>query len=310
MATVESSPPPFFRQGPSAFSRLLAFGSLAIFIMYADGKLGLIQPLRLTLATLLTPLQWSLVQPISWARAGSDFMAHTLGTYEETKRLELTLLESAQRAQQTEQLQLENQRLRELLDLRASHASTGIVGQILYDTSDPYSRKIVINKGLFHHVQIGSAVIDTMGVVGQVTQVYPAYSEVSLLTDGNQTIPVQNMRTGTRHIAYGDPLFLGGSLELRFVPASSDIQEGDLLVTSGLDKLYPPGLHVARVNKVDRRADSSFARIHAAPLSKQTGRHVLILNTAEAPAASPEASEGAAKSAPGGSPLPPPASSP
>lgn len=304
MATVESSPPPFFRQGPSAFSRLLAFGSLAVFIMYADGKLGLIQPLRLGLATLLTPLQWSLVQPISWARTAGDYLGHTLGSYDETQRLEQDLLKSAQRAQQTEQLLLENQRLRELLDLRASHASTGIVSEILYDTSDPYSRKIVINKGLFHHVLIGSAVIDTMGVVGQVTQVYPTYSEVSLLTDGNQTIPVQNVRTGTRHIAYGDPLFLGGSLELRFVPASSDILEGDLLVTSGLDKLYPPGLHVARVNKVDRRADSSFARIHAAPLSKQTGRHILILNSAEAQTSPPATSEAAAKSPPTAAPLP------
>jgi rod shape-determining protein MreC len=104
-------------------------------------------------------------------------------------------------------------------------------------------------------------------------------SEVTLLIDRDQAIPVLNVRTGARSVAYGDPVAgLGGGMELRFTPGNADVQEGDLLTTSGVDGLYPPGLPVARVVRVERRADSTFARIYCAPLAQVYGaRHVMLL---------------------------------
>ena len=107
-------------------------------------------------------------------------------------------------------------------------------------------------------------------------------SEVTLLIDRDQAIPVLNIRTGARGVAYGDPVAAhAGGMELRFMPANADIQEGDLLTTSGVDGVYPPGLPVAKVVRVERRADSAFARIYCAPMAAMQGaRHVMLLKPA------------------------------
>ena len=130
-----------------------------------------------------------------------------------------------------------------------------------------------------HGVEVGSPVLDASGIVGQVTRVQPYLSEVTLLIDRDQAIPVLNVRTGARGVAYGDPVVShGGGMELRFVSANADVQEGDLLTTSGMDGVYPSGLPVARVLRVDRRADSAFARIYCKPVAQIEGaRHVMLL---------------------------------
>jgi len=149
---------------------------------------------------------------------------------------------------------------------------------VLYDAADPYTRKVIIDKGLAQGIEAGSPVIDESGVLGQVTRVHPLMSEVTLVTDREQAIPVLNARTGARSVAYGDPASHGGSLELRFMADNSDVKPGDLLTTSGVDGVYPPGLPVAKVEKVERRADSGFARITCSPQALVDGaRHVMVL---------------------------------
>jgi rod shape-determining protein MreC len=156
--------------------------------------------------------------------------------------------------------------------------------QVLYDAADPYSRKIVIDRGQTQGVQAGSPVIDENGVLGQVTRVYPLVSEVSLLIDRDMAIPVLNVRTGVRSVAYGQPSTKGDGMELRYTLASADIAEGDLLTTSGVDGVYPPGLPVARVTLVARQAESSFSRIEAEPLAQVQGPlHVLVLSLSGEP---------------------------
>jgi len=151
---------------------------------------------------------------------------------------------------------------------------------VLYDAADPYTRKVIIDKGLTQGVEAGSPVIDESGVLGQVTRVHPLVSEVTLLTDREHAIPVLNTRTGARSVAYGNPSARGGLLELRFMAGNADVQAGDLLTTSGVDGVYPPGLPVAKVLKVERRADSGFARIECAPQALVDGaRHVMVLGT-------------------------------
>jgi len=148
--------------------------------------------------------------------------------------------------------------------------------EVLYDAPDPYTRKIIIDRGSSQGVEHGSPVINELGVLGQVTRVYPMTAEVTLVIDENAAIPVHNIRTGLRGVAFGDPSV--DSMELRFVAANADVQVGDILQTSGLDGVYPPGMPVAKVSRLDRRTQSDFAKIALTPATKPDSvRHVLVL---------------------------------
>jgi rod shape-determining protein MreC len=174
-------------------------------------------------------------------------------------------------------LTLENSRLRKLLDLREQLKLDSLAAEVLYDAADPYTRKVIISKGMSQGIVLGSPVIDEFGVLGQVTLVHPLVSEVTLIIDRELSIPVLNVRTGVRSLAFGDATGDGG-LELRFMGSNTDVQQGDLLTTSGVDGVYPPGLPVARINSIERRAESAFARIHCLPLALVSGtRHVIVL---------------------------------
>jgi len=149
------------------------------------------------------------------------------------------------------------------------------MAEILYDARDPSTRRIVINRGSRDDVTPGLPVIDHAGVVGQVTRVFPFTSEVTLLTDKDQAIPVQVLRSGLRSIVYGRGH--SGQLDLRFVAQDADIQVGDVLVTSGLDGMYPAGLAVARVTQVEK-ATGSFGRVVGLPLAGiDRNRQVLVI---------------------------------
>ena len=268
LGTLDRSPPPFFRQGPSALSKLTVFSALAVFLMVADSRFKMTQPVRLSLATALRPVQWAVMQPIQWAQGGGKYFESLRDAQNDQVRARTELTAQSQRANQVEQLQLENKRLRELLALRERLNVSAQAAQVLYDAADPYSRKVIVDVGLATGITAGSPVIDEAGVLGQVTRVYAGVSEVTLITDREQAIPVLNTRTGARGIAFGDASLTSGALELRFMAASADVQAGDLLTTSGVDGVYPPGLPVARVEKVERRSDSAFARILCLPVGK------------------------------------------
>ena len=287
LGTLDRTPPPFFKQGPSALSKLMVFSALALFLMVADTRFKLTQPLRAAVGTVLYPVQWVAMRPVLAVRYGAGYFQSLGGAQASEAQAREKLAQQSQRANQVEQLAQENDRLRKLLALRERLVPTGQAAEVLYDAPDPYTRKIIIDKGLMQGVQEGSPVIDESGVLGQVTRVHPLISEVTLVTDRDQAIPVLNTRTGARSVAYGDP---GGShagaLELRFMAGNADVQAGDLLATSGVDGVYPPGLPVAKVDKVERRADSAFARIYCTPQALVDGaRHVMVLKplTAQIP---------------------------
>jgi len=278
LGTLDATPPPFFRQGPSALSKLTFFSVLALLLMVADTRLELVRPLRVALASVLYPVQWLVLRPVLWAQEGEKYLTSlkSAQTSEAVARRKLSLL--SERANQVEQLALENSRLRQLLGLRHRVTTPAQAAQVLYDAADPYSHKVIIDRGSLDAVLAGSAVLDESGVLGQVTRVYPMVSEVTLVTDRDQAIPVLNTRTGGRAVAFGDPSLRANALELRFMASNADVQVGDLLSTSGIDGVYPAGLPVARVTKVERRVDSAFARISCTPLALASGvGHVLVL---------------------------------
>ena len=277
LESLDRSPPPFFRVGFAPLTKLFFFSALSLLLVFGDKQLQFTKPLRAGLSTLILPVQWLVLQPGEALSAMGSYFQNLDQAQKNLKAAELKVLQQSVRSQQVEQLQIENQNLRQLMGLQANMAVASQTAEVLFDVPDPYNQRIVIDRGLLKNVALGSPVIDAGGVVGQVTRVYPLTSEVTLLTDRDQSIPVLNSRTGARNITSGDVLAGLPMIELKFVPASADVKEGDLLTTSGIDGVYPAGLQVARISHIERRVDISFARIHARPLAELKGRHVLVL---------------------------------
>lgn len=304
LGTLDRTPPPFFKQGPSALTKLMVFSAVALFLMVADARFALMRPLRATVATVLYPVQWLALGPVRLVQGGRGYMDSLAEVQARADAAERRMAAQSQRAGEVELLQLENAQLRGLLGLRERLPTPAQAAEVLYDAADPYTRKVVIDRGLTHGVVPGSPVLDAAGVVGQVTRVLPLVSEVTLLIDRDQAIPVLNVRTGARSVAYGNPGYLDGVLELRFMAGDSDVRAGDLLTTSGVDGVYPAGLRVAVVEAVERQADSAFAQIYCRPLAQLGGvRHVMVLEPLPAPAAHAEAPVASA-SAPAKAPAP------
>jgi rod shape-determining protein MreC len=278
LGTLDRTPPPFFRQGPSALTKLSFCSALAVFLMVADARFSITQPIRASVATMLYPLQRALLVPVEAigdARAYVGGLSRAIAG-EQTARSELAL--QSERAQRADQLERENARLRALLELRPTIQVRSQAAEILYEAADPYSRKVIIDRGVTHNVVPGSPVINEAGVLGQVTRVYLQSSEVTLLTDRDAAIPVLNSRTQARSAAFGGAGGGAGLLEMRFMAGNADVQVGDVLTTSGVDGVYPPGLKVATVAKIDRKIDTGFARIVLQPAASSDGvRHVLVL---------------------------------
>ncbi len=279
LGTLDRTPPPFFRQGLSALAKLGLFSTLALLLMVADARWRIVDPLRATLATALLPVQRTLAVPVEAWEGGGDY----LQWLREARRAEATaraaLVVQSEKALRADQLAAENAQLRALLELRPTLSVKSTAAEILYEAADPYSRKVFIDRGATQGVARGSPVVNEAGVLGQVTRVYPLTAEVTLLTDRDAAIPVINNRTQQRSAAFGGA---GGGanpgMELRFMAGNADVQAGDALSTSGLDGVYPPGLPVARVQGVEGRADSGFARITLLPAASPDGvRHVLVL---------------------------------
>jgi rod shape-determining protein MreC len=293
LGTLDRSPPSFFKQGPSSLSKLMFFSALSLFLMVADIRFRITQPVRAVLATALYPVQWLALQPVRIVRDSSAYFVGLDQANTSSEQAAQKLILQSLRAGQVEQLMLENNRLRKILGLREQLATSAMAAEVLYDAADPYTRKIIIDKGLLQGVALGSPVLDESGVLGQVTRVHPLVSEVTLVIDRDLAIPVLNVRTGARSVAYGDVTHSGDGLELRFMGSNSDVQVGDLLTTSGVDGVYPPGLPVAKISKIERRAESAFAKIYCTPQALVAGaRHVMVVKpvSAQIPAR-PETSE-------------------
>ena len=278
LGTLDRSLPPFFNQGPSAFSKLVFFGALSLFLMVADARFNVTQPIRAAIATALYPVQWLALQPVHAVQNGTAYFSDLSQAQSESAQAREKLALQSLRAGQVELLMQENNRLRKLLDLKEQLVTPVMAAEVAYDAADPYTRKVIIDKGQVHQVELGSPVLDESGVLGQVTRVHPLVSEVTLVVDRDLAIPVLNVRTGARSVAYGDPAVGGSGMELRFMGSNADVEEGDLLTTSGVDGVYPPGLPVARVSRIEHRAESAFSKIYCMPLALTTGaRHVIVV---------------------------------
>ncbi|MBR8038347.1 rod shape-determining protein MreC [Burkholderia cenocepacia] len=274
---MEYSPPPLFKQGPPALARLIFFVALAIALLVSDARFSTLEIVRGVLGTVLYPLQRAALVPRDLFMGAADLAVTGAALRHENDDLRKRNLQLSTQANQATVLTQENAHLRAVLELRQHIATQSTPVEIQYDTSDPFTQKIVVGQGSQQGIQDGSPVVSEDGVVGQVTRVFPLQSEVTLVTDRDLAIPVQVLRTGLRSVIYGTPK--GDSLDLRFVPTSADLVAGDELITSGLDGVYPPGLPVAKVVRVDKLADTAFARVTCAPVAAVRGaRQMLVLH--------------------------------
>ena len=264
MSVAGHPPPPFFKRGPAPLARLFFFVSLSLVLLVADLRFHTVEWIRLGVATVLWPLQRVAYLPVDAGNDLGDYFSSLGALKRENESLRQRQLATANLLLRQEHLDEENRRLRALLDMKERQPAVGSVAEILFAARDPFSRRVIIDRGSQGGVEAGQAVIDDIGVIGQVTRTYPLTSEVTLLTDKDQSIPVEVQRSGLRAVLAGAG---AGAMELRFLATNADVQPGDILVTSGLDGIYLPGLPVAQVQKIDRDNSFAFARIACEPLA-------------------------------------------
>lgn len=284
---IARDPPAFFHRGPSPLARLTFFTIAAIALMIADHRFHALETVRLSLSVLAHPVQQLATVPGEAVSRVGEYFASQERLLRENQELKAKVLEQSAAAQEARLLRAEQAHLLEMAPGKSRYADNGSIAEVLYSARNPFTRKIVIDKGLTHSMSAGMPVIDGTGVVGQVTSVGTFTSEVTLVTEKDQSVPVILVRNGLRAVAVGSGK--AGAIEIPFMPASADVQNGDTFVTSGIDGTYPPGLVVATVTSVEKNAAYVFAKIIAKPAAGvDNHRYVMVLPVAAASAPRPE----------------------
>jgi len=277
---MQYSPPSFFKQGPDVWVRLVFFSLLSIVLLIVDARFQTLDVVRQTVAVALYPFQRAVLLPGALWNETTVFFESKSEFQREADDLARQRIEMSQVTTRATQLAEENAQLRRMLGASARVRVPSVLVEVLYEVRDAFSRRLIVDKGSNHGLAAGMPLIDDGGVVGQVVRVSPLTSEVALLTDRDQMVPVQVLRNGVRSVAFGDEA--PGRLGLRFMASDIDVQVGDDLVTSGLDGIYPAGLPVAKVDTVERDGSSGFARILAKPVARlDRYRHFLVLQTVQ-----------------------------
>lgn len=287
MAGINHAPPPFFKQGPAPLALLTFYIAISLAIFVVDLRFRSLELLRQSIALVVDPVQRVAQTPGSLVDYAATYLQGLQALQQENSQLKHAQLNIAPNLQRLAQLEAENDRLRKLLTVKEREKANGQVAQILYTTRDPFSRKVIVDKGQQSGIVAGQPAIDETGVVGQVTRVFAFSAEITLITDKDQAVPIQVVRNGQRSVVFG----LGnGQLELRYMPANADIQVGDLLVTSGLDGVYLPGFPVAKVVNIERDSAYSFARIFCVPIAgvENFGEVMVLDPRTPLPAAPPD----------------------
>ena len=288
--------PSFFHRGPSPLARLTFFMIAAFAMMIADHRFRALETVRLSLSVLAHPVQQFAAVPSQALGRIADYFASQERLLRENQELKTKVLEQSAAAQEARLLRAEQEHLLAMAPGKSRYAEGGLLAEVLYSARNPFTRKVVVDKGLTHSVAPGMPVIDGQGVVGQITNVGTFTSEVTLVTEKDQSVPVMLVRNGLRAIAVGSGK--DGSIDVPFMPVSADIQNGDIFVTSGIDATYPPGLLVAQVTSVEKNAAYVFAKIVAKPAAGvENHRYVMVLPIPAAGAAPPEAKADGAKPA-------------
>lgn len=283
MSLAGHEPPPFFRRGPAPLVKLFVLISLSLTMLVVDHRFRTLSFVRQVVGVAIAPLQLAIAEPLVWLDRSYANLGALTDAQQQNVALRAQLKEVQSRQLRLQSLEAENDRLRTLMQLKTRLATQGKVAEILYAARDVFDRRVVIDKGAAQGIDEGQPVVDERGLIGQVTRVLPLFSEVRLITDKDQAVPVQVERSGLHAVLFG----AGASeLEIRFLAANTDVQPGDVVSTSGLDGVFLPGLPVARVKRVERESADGFARIVCDPIAGVENHGQVLVLDKRAPAPS------------------------
>jgi len=257
-------------------ARLSIYVALSILLMAADVRYQALGGVRSAAAAVFHPVQSVLAAPFKFFGDAWEFFTIHGELLQSNRHLTTVLNEQGLRLQNWQTLAAENAELRRHLGLQVPAGFRARAVEVVGAMPDPFSRRLVIGAGAEAGVRAGLPVVNAEGLIGQVTRVYPASSEVTLLTSHEQSAPVEVVRNGLRTLVNG---FGSDSLlDVRYLDAHADLRVGDVLVTSGLDGLYPAGIPVGRVLRVEPPRHTPFARAVCEPLAGiGRGRFVTLL---------------------------------
>jgi rod shape-determining protein MreC len=271
-------PPAFFNRGPSPLARFTFFSLICVAAMIADYHFGALNSVRFGIAAVVEPLQRAAAWPVTQVGDIGRYFGEQSKLVAENEALKLKLTDYAREAQATRQLQTDQYQLLGLQTLKSKYSNLGIVTEVLYTTKLTGNSSLIIDKGATSGLKAGMAVIDSDGVIGQVIRVGPTTSELSLITQKDQPVPVMVARNNLRAITVG--IGRENVLEMPYLPIAADIREGDILLTSGIDGTYPPGLSVGKVSRVEKSGGVMFAKISLVPSAGvDRNRFLLVLTT-------------------------------
>jgi rod shape-determining protein MreC len=265
----------FFNRGPSPVARLVFFCTLSLLLLFVDARYQYLESTRKVLAVMIYPFQRLTALPGEVVGRISVYFETQQQLLTDNAKLRQQHDVDAAQLTQLKAIQSEDAQLRILLELKQRVDYPMQMAEIVYVERDIFKRKLFVDKGSQAQVVPGQVVVDDTGVVGQVTRVYPWLSEVTLVTDKDHAVPIQVLRNGLRAVVFGSGDI--GEMALRYMPVSTDIVEGDVLVTSGIDGTYPPNLPVAKVIKIESDPAYPFSRITCAPLAGVDRHRALLI---------------------------------
>ena len=271
---MQHSAPPLFKQGIPALAKLIACLVISLVLMVIDFQIKSLDFIRNQVNIVLRPFEQLMLLPSSMISGGSDYLTSRSTLEKENEALKLRQAELSLLANQSALLAIENQNLRSLLDLQKKVAFKTVPVEILFNPPNPISQRVVINRGENQGLRLGSPIANDMGILGQVVRLFDNSAEVSLLEDRDFAVPVLVARNGLRAAVVGSGR--GQLLQLRYLPVASDLEVGDILLTSGVDGVYPPGFAVAVITKIERNLDQNSANVFCNPIA-EVNRHLQAL---------------------------------
>lgn len=294
MVTLSSDSRPIIGRGPPLGAGLFFLGIVSVVVMVLDHRGGYLDTARLWMSAAASPIYAVVQTPY-------QLWTWVTGSFADRSRLrtENEQLTEQLRVARTKQLRFdalteENRRLREIREASKGVSERTLIAEIINVSVQPFRHMVVINKGADDGVFRGQPVLDAFGVVGQVMQVGKSTATLILITDAEHAVPVLVNRNGIRSIAKGTGE--DAKLSLPYLTVESDVRRGDLLVSSGLDEIFPAGYPVGTVTKVERSANDTFALVEARPLAQlDRDREVLLLWADKPKVPAPEAAIEAVK---------------
>jgi rod shape-determining protein MreC len=265
-----------FNKGPSLLSKLLLLTLVSIVLMGVDFRFNYLKNIRQTTNVLTKPFHAVLNLPSDVYDFTTQYFSNQSQLIHENETLKLDIYRLKADLQRLDFIDQENNQLKNLLEVKNAHKFKTEAVSIIYSRFDPFSQKIIIDGGQNKNFQAGQPVIDALGLVGQISNVYPETSEVTLVIDKRMSVPIQIQRNGLRAITNGNGQ--NETISLSYLPNSVDVIKGDILKTSGIDTIYPEGIAVAKVIGIYNNPKLPFAKIICKPLSEiRNHSHVLVV---------------------------------